>query len=79
MEPEVSADDDFTALGDTVNVAARLGGVARAGELIVSPAAWDRQPRDATPTDRRSVTVQGRAEPLDVVVLQVGSREAVAA
>src|SRR3954447_17088297 len=31
---------DFTALGDTVNVAARLGSDAGAGELLVSSMAW---------------------------------------
>ena len=39
---------DFTALGDTVNIAARLGGIAGPGELLVSRAAWDRAgPGDA--------------------------------
>src|SRR5204862_4626245 len=38
---------DFSALGDTVNVAARLGGVAGPGELLVSQAAWDRAGRPA--------------------------------
>jgi adenylate cyclase len=70
---------DFTALGDTVNVAARLGGAAKAGELIVSASAWDRQPRDLVASDRRSITVQGRSEPLEVVALQLGDRASVAA
>jgi len=30
---------DFTALGDTVNIAARLGALAGPGELLVSRAA----------------------------------------
>lgn len=58
---------DFTALGDTVNVAARLGGEAGAGELLVSDAAWRASGRTDT-LERRNVNVKGRTEPLEVVV-----------
>jgi adenylate cyclase len=59
---------DFTALGDTVNIAARLGSVARPGELLVSDAAWRAAGRDPGAL-RRHQTISGRAEPLDVVAL----------
>ena len=66
---------DFTALGDAVNVAARLGALAQGGELIVSGAAWDRGPRVLVPAGRRSLDVRGRAEQLEVVAVQIGTRE----
>jgi adenylate cyclase len=67
---------DFTALGDTVNVAARLGGAAGAGELLVSDAAWRAAGR-SDPDEWRRQPIHGRAEPLDVVVVTI--REAVPA
>jgi adenylate cyclase len=68
---------DFTALGDTVNVAARLGSVAGAGELLVSDAAWRAAGRDLS-VDRRQLALSGRTEPLAVVVIGSPAGSAVA-
>jgi adenylate cyclase len=59
---------DFTALGDTVNIAARLGSVAGPGELLVSRFAWDRAGL-GTPPAERQVEIAGRTGDLAVVSL----------
>jgi adenylate cyclase len=61
---------DFTALGDTVNIAARLGGLAGPGELLVSRTAWDRA-RLGTPPAEREVEIAGRTGSLTVVATGV--------
>jgi adenylate cyclase len=68
---------DFTALGDTVNIAARLGSDAGAGELLVSAAAWHAAGR-AGNVERRELTVKGRTEALEVVVVRASTEVAVA-
>jgi adenylate cyclase len=60
---------DFSALGDTVNVAARLGSVAGPDELVVGAAAWDRAQPGVGAAERRSIPIAGRAAPLEVVVV----------
>jgi class 3 adenylate cyclase len=57
---------DFTALGDTVNIAARLGSLAAAGELLVSRIAWDRAGQGIAPAER-DVEIAGRTGTLKVV------------
>jgi adenylate cyclase len=59
---------DFTALGDSVNIAARLGGLAGPGELLVSRTAWDRAGR-GVPAEEREVEIAGRTGSLAVVAL----------
>ena len=61
---------DFTALGDTVNVTARLASAAAGGEILVSAdasALAGLQPDLET----RHLTLRGRQQPLDVRVLHV--------
>jgi adenylate cyclase len=59
---------DFSALGDPVNVAARLGSIAGPGEVVVSYEAWRAAGRNAD-VDVRTVEIAGRHEPLEVVVV----------
>jgi adenylate cyclase len=61
---------ELTAVGDDVNVTARLASAAAAGEILVTTAAAaDAELDPALP--RRSLAVKGKAAPLDVIVLGV--------
>ena len=64
---------EFTALGDTVNVAARLSGQAAAGEILttaetVRAAAW---PEPGL--ERRRLELKGLSEPIDAIVVRAES------
>ncbi len=61
---------DFSALGDTVNAAARLGSLAGASQLLVSWQAWQSSGLPADGLDRRNIALAGRAEPMEVVYWQ---------
>ncbi len=61
--------DDFTALGDAVNITARLASAAVAGEVIVSVAAAKAANMATDQLERRTVDIRGRTEPIEVVVL----------
>ena len=60
---------EFTALGDTVNVAARLSAMAAAGEILTTDETIDMAAWPADGLDRRHLQLKGRSEPVDVVVL----------
>jgi len=70
---------DFSALGDTVNIAARLGSIAGPGELVVSQMAWSAAGATDPGAEHRTIEVAGRSAPLDVVVIGAGDVPAVAA
>ena len=57
---------DFTALGDPVNVAARMQGAAAAGELLVREGVDDELTREAP---RRTLELRGREETVEAFVL----------
>jgi len=70
---------DFTAVGDAVNTAARLASSAGAGEALVSKAAVDASMLDASGLESRTLTLRGKDEMIDALVLAAssGRREAV--
>lgn len=70
---------DFTALGNTVNTAARLQSEAQPGDIVLSGELYqivaDSYPR----AERRTVTLKGKAAPLSVHILRPDSYEGAAA
>lgn len=63
---------EMTAMGDAVNVAARLGGSAAGGEILVSASTARAAGIEASSAERRSLTLRGKSEPTDVLVLRIG-------
>jgi adenylate cyclase len=66
---------DFTAMGDAVNVTARLAAQASAGELLVTEETWDRSKHADAPTERRMLVLKGRASPMAVRALRAGGAD----
>jgi adenylate cyclase len=65
---------EFTALGDNVNVAARLASMAGPGELLITEAAANAAALDDPRLERRRLELKGRSEATDVVVLSAAAR-----
>jgi adenylate cyclase len=65
----VAGDLEFSALGDTVNTAARLASVAGAGEVLISLATADAAGLDPSGRKIRSLALKGKSAPFTVVVL----------
>ena len=63
---------DLTAMGDTVNVAARLASAAAAGELLVTLPAAEAADVPVTGLERRSLELKGKTTTTDVVVMRAG-------
>jgi adenylate cyclase len=61
---------DFTALGDAVNVTARLASVAGAGEALISEAAHAASGSDLGDLEQRELSLKGRDAPLAVRVIR---------
>jgi adenylate cyclase len=64
---------DFTALGDTVNTAARLTGLAGAGEILISAAAARAGGLETTGLERRTLELRGREQNVDAWVARAGT------
>jgi adenylate cyclase len=64
---------DFTALGDTVNVAARLQGNAQQGQMVVCEDLIDGLAEALPGASQRSIAARGRGEPVPVLVADVSS------
>jgi len=62
---------DFTALGDNVNVTARLASSARAGEILISDAACTASGLDLGELEQRQLELKGKSEPTGVRVMRV--------
>jgi adenylate cyclase len=67
----VGPDDqaEFTAMGDPVNVTARLASAAGAGELLVTAATAQAAHFDEAALEHRQLALMGKSAPTDVVVL----------
>lgn len=64
---------DFTALGDTVNLAARLASVAAAGEILFTDATRDSCGEPLAAGERREVMLKGISDPVTANVMRVAA------
>ena len=62
---------DFTALGDNVNIAARLASQAAAGEILISDAAYSASGLARENVEHRQLELKGKNERVGVHVLKV--------
>ncbi len=62
---------DFTALGDNVNITARLASQAGTGEIFVSEACYAASKLQFENVQHRHLELKGKSEPIGVYVLQV--------
>lgn len=66
---------DFTALGDHVNIAARLASQAGAGEVLISEAAYSASAMELEDLEHRQLDLKGKSEPIRVRILKVNRAE----
>ena len=65
---------DFTALGDNVNVTARLASTAAAGEILISDAAYTASGLNLGDLESKQLELKGKSEPIGVRVMRVLAR-----
>ena len=63
---------DLTALGDSMNITARLVSLAASGEVLVSESAYGAAALDISAKTRR-LEIKGRSEPVNVHVLKMNA------
>jgi adenylate cyclase len=63
---------DLTALGDTVNIAARLASAAGPGEVLVTMDAARAARLEPADFERRDLVLKGKSEPVGVLAMRVG-------
>jgi len=71
----VGEDDEMveiTALGDEVNIAARLASQAAAGEIVLSESTVRKASLDRDDLEKRTLALKGKSQPIDVWVMRVG-------
>ena len=64
---------DITALGDSVNIAARLASTAQVGEILVSEKTLATAAMEADDLEKRSLELKGKSEPLPVKVINISA------
>ena len=62
---------DFTALGDNVNITARLASEAGPGEILISEASYSAANLNREDLERRQMELKGKSEPIGVRVLRI--------
>jgi len=63
---------DYTALGDTVNIASRLQGEAAGGEVLVTEEVFA-ELNGGTEAEHRTLRLKGISEPVEAYLLNVGA------
>ena len=62
---------DFTALGDNVNITARLASQAEPGEILISDAAYTGAGLELGDLEHKQLAVKGKDEPIGVWALRI--------
>ena len=68
---DTGSTQDFTALGDNVNIAARLASEAGPGEILISEAASSAANMTVQKLEHRELELKGKSESISVHVLRV--------
>ena len=66
---------DFTALGDNVNITARLASEAGTGEILVSESTYTAANLQFRNLEHRQLELKGKSEPIGVYVLRAAQSE----